>query len=136
MYDAYASWASVAQMEKAQSLSPRSTDWFAMNTAYTFVLLNDQTSVPNLGYQLTQLASSLNKRNTEGTVSFNIQPLDQINPAWQELGNEMPGVSPWTKIIVEIVVSLIILLAACFNYTNLTIARAITRPKGKWVCER
>lgn len=129
LYDAYASWSSVAQLEAGQTLQPKSTDWFLLNTAYTFVLLPDAQSKASIEYQLGNLASELNKLNTEGKVSFYTQALSKINPSWQELGNEMPGVSPWTKIIAEVVVSLIILLAACFNYTNLTIARAITRAR-------
>ncbi|MGN6493292.1 MAG: ABC transporter permease, partial [Agriterribacter sp.] len=129
LYDAYASWSSVAQLEAGQSLSAKSTDWFALNTAYTFVLLPDEHSKASVEYQLQDLTNELNKLNTDGKLTFYIQPLSNINPSWQQLGNEMPGVNPWAKIITEVAVSLIILLAACFNYTNLTIARAITRAR-------
>jgi putative ABC transport system permease protein len=37
--------------------------------------------------------------------------------------------SSWSKFYFEIGVCFIILLAACFNYTNLTTARALTRAK-------
>lgn len=129
LYDAYASWSSVAQLEAGKSLAAKSTDWFALNSAYTFVLLPDEQRKASVAYQLQYLADELNKLNADGKVTFYTQPLSSINPSWQDLSNEMPGVSPWAKIIAEIAVSLIILLAACFNYTNLTIARAITRAR-------
>ncbi|HYC27324.1 MAG TPA: FtsX-like permease family protein, partial [Chitinophagaceae bacterium] len=43
--------------------------------------------------------------------------------------NDMNGGGSWGKIWAEISIAFIILIAACFNYTNLTIARALTRAK-------
>lgn len=128
-YDAYVSSSSIPMMENNGTLDPKSNDWFSFNAAYTFVLLPSGIGASGLAYELEQLSKDLDKRNTEGKVSFKTQALSKINPSWRELSNEMPGVSPWTKIIVEIGVALLILAAACFNYTNLTIARAMTRAK-------
>jgi putative ABC transport system permease protein len=44
-YDAYASQNSIAALEKNQILTDKSSDWFAFNSAYTYVLLNKDATV-------------------------------------------------------------------------------------------
>jgi putative ABC transport system permease protein len=128
-FDAYASYSTVAQMESNKLLSQKSADWFAFNTAYTYILLNKNASVAALQSQLNFIANSLNKENKEGAAAFHLQPLNKITPGSNDLGNDNAGGTSWAKIYFEAGFALLILLAACFNYTNLTIARALTRAK-------
>jgi putative ABC transport system permease protein len=128
-YDAYASYSTVAQMENNKLLSQKSSDWFAFNTAYTYILLKKNASVAALQSQLNFIANSLNKENKEGVTAFYLQPLSKITPGSESLSNDNAGGTSWSKIYFEAGFALLILLAACFNYTNLTIARALTRAK-------
>lgn len=128
-YEAYAFYASIGGMEKNQILPKKSSDWFAFNTAYTYVLLKDKVSRTALTNGLNSIAAELNRINKDGRTSFEVQRLDKITPGTENLGNEISNGSSWAKIYFEIGVALLILLAACFNYTNLTIARALTRAK-------
>ena len=128
-YDAYASYSTVAQMESNKLLSQKSSDWFAFNTAYTYILLKKNTSVAALRSQLNFIANNLNKENNEGVTAFHLQPLSKITPGTNNLSNDNAGGTSWTKIYAEAGIALLILLAACFSYTNLTIARALTRAK-------
>jgi putative ABC transport system permease protein len=127
-FDAYASYASVAQLEKANLLPAKTSDPFAFNAAYTYVLLNKNVHSIALQNQLKTIAGELNSVNKNGTTSFAVQRLDKITPGSEALAYDRSG-SSWTKFYVEMGVALLILLAACFNYTNLTIARALTRAK-------
>ncbi len=61
-------------------------------------------------------------------MAFTLQPIGKITPGSDQLYNDTSN-SSWSKFYFEIGIALIILLAACFNYTNLTIARALTRAK-------
>ncbi len=128
-YDAFASWSSVQQMETRKSLKAASADWFAFNSCYTFVRVTNTDKRSSINAQLVGLTNTLNKDNTEGTASFEMQSFNKINPSAIDMNNEMNEVSPWGKILAEVIISLIILLAACFNYTNLTVARALSRAK-------
>ncbi|HEV8081832.1 MAG TPA: ABC transporter permease [Chitinophagaceae bacterium] len=128
-YDAYASYSSVAQLEKDKLLPGKSSDWYAFNTAYTYVLLKKNVHTSALMQQLNFIANDLNKNNKEGTCAFNLQRIDRITPGSDYLNNDIGRGTSWGKIYFEIGMSLLILLAACFNYTNLTIARALTRAK-------
>ncbi len=128
-YDAYASYSSVAQLEKDKLLPDKSSDWYAFNTAYTYVLLKKNVHASALSQQLNFIANDLNKNNKEGTSAFSLQRIDRITPGSDYLNNDIGRGTSWGKIYFEIGMSLLILLAACFNYTNLTIARALTRAK-------
>ena len=128
-YDAYASYSSVAQLEKDKVLPGKSSDWYAFNTAYTYVLLQRDVRPSAFSRQLSFIAADLDKNNKEGTSSFDLQRIDKITPGHDYLSNDIGGGTSWGKIYFEAGLSLLILLAACFNYTNLTIARALTRAK-------
>lgn len=127
--DAYASYSTVTQMENNKLLSQKSSDWFAFNTAYTYILLKKNATVAALQSQLNFIAGNLNKANTDGIAAFHLQQLSKITPGSDNLSNDNAGGTSWTKIYFEAGFALLILLAACFNYTNLTIARALTRAK-------
>ena len=127
-FDAYASYASVAPLEKAKLLPGKTSDWFAFNSTYTYVLLNKNVHTVALENQLGSIAGNLNNINKNGVTSFTVQRLDKITPGREELSYDRSG-SSWGKFYVEMSVALLILIAACFNYTNLTIARALTRAK-------
>lgn len=128
-YDAYASFNTVPALEKNKLLADKSTDWFAFNTAYTYILPGKKSDKVVLQSQLNSIARKLNNLNKEGVVSFRLQPLNEISPGRESLANDNAAGTSWTKIYVEGGIALLILLAACFNYTNLTIARALTRAK-------
>ncbi len=128
-YDAYASYSSVAQLEKDKLLPDKSADWYAFNAAYTYVVLKQNVPASTLKKQINFIANDLNKNNKEGTAGFNLQRIDKITPGSDYLANDIGRGTSWGKIYFEIGMSLLILLAACFNYTNLTIARALTRAK-------
>lgn len=127
-YDAYASYSSIAKLEKDKTLAEKSSDWFGFNSGYTYVLLKQHANETALNKQLSLVAAELNKINNDGKTAFGIQRLDKITPGTEYLDNDISNGS-WTKLYFEIGMALLILLAACFNYTNLTIARALTRAK-------
>ena len=128
-FEAYASYASVPQMEKDKFLPGNSGNWYAFNSAYTYVLLKKGFTPGTLSQQLKPLADELNRNNKEGIAAFYVQPINKITPGSSGLDNNIGSGTSWTKLYFEIGVALIILIAACFNYTNLTIARALTRAK-------
>ena len=128
-YEAYASYSSVPQLEKNKILDDKSADWFAFNSGYTYVLLKKGFKMVDLSRQLNSIATGLNARNKDGIAAFNLQPIEKIRPAPSNLSNDIGSGTSWAKLYFEIGMALIILIAACFNYTNLTISRALKRAK-------
>lgn len=128
-FDAYASSLAVSQLEKTKALPEREHNWNTMNNSYTYVLVKDNTSGSNLNKLLSQIAQKPELKSPEGKISFTAQPLSSITPGTDGIYNEIGSGIVWAKVLTVVGIGLIILLAACFNYTNLTIARALTRAK-------
>lgn len=128
-YDVYASASSIPQLEKSGPLAVKSNSWDSFEYGYTYVLLNKNASQKQLNATLNGIVSVINRDTKDGSFVFKAQSLNSIRPSSMDLGNEIGGGSDWSKVWTEIGIALLILIAACFNYTNLTIARALTRAK-------
>lgn len=103
-----------------------SDNWSECRAAYTYVLTKNSAALKS---QLSSLAAAANSRDRKGTLSFDIQKITNITPGPSDLYNDIGRGSSWSKILTEITITLLLLIAACFNYTNLTVARALTRAK-------
>jgi putative ABC transport system permease protein len=128
-YDVYASASSIPQLEKSGALAPKIGSWDSFELGYTYILLNKNATQKQLTTTLNNIVTVVNRDTKNGNFAFRAQPLNDIRPSSMDLGNEIGGGSDWAKVWTEIGVALLILIAACFNYTNLTIARALTRAK-------
>jgi len=128
-FDAYASSLAVTQLEKSKALPERQNIWNSINNGYTYVLLKNNISSRNLNQLLQQISLTPELKTGDGKINFNSQPLSKITPGTDGIYNEIGKGTVWAKLLTVAGVGFIILLAACFNYTNLTIARALTRAK-------
>jgi putative ABC transport system permease protein len=128
-FDAYASASSIPTLERKKALPANSTDWASFYSSYTYVLLKNENGSKRLSGQLQAIVQPWNKQDKNGRTSFSLQSIEKIRPADDTLYNDIGGGTTWGKLMVGVTIGLIILIAACFNYTNLTIARALTRAK-------
>ncbi|MBA2561790.1 MAG: ABC transporter permease, partial [Chitinophagaceae bacterium] len=128
-FDAFASLSAVAQLEKSKVLPERQNNWNSMNDAYTYALLKSNISSKHLDQVLKQISMKSELKSEDGKINFISQPLSKITPGTDGIYNEIGKGTVWAKLLTVTGVGFIILLAACFNYTNLTVARALTRAK-------
>jgi len=128
-FDAYASSLAIDGLEKTNALPTLQNNWNSLNNGYTYVVLKPGVSKKRLDNILQQIASVPQLKSKEGKVNFAAQPLLKITPGTDGVYNEIGHGTVWAKVLTIAGIGLIILLAACFNYTNLTIARALTRAK-------
>ncbi|MEO6730187.1 MAG: ABC transporter permease [Ferruginibacter sp.] len=129
VYDAFVSSSAIAHLEKAKLLPERQKTWNSINEGYTYVLLKENIPAKNLNKLLQQVGSTPGLKSGDGSINFISQPLSKITPGTDGVYNEIGRGTVWAKLLTVVGVGLIILLAACFNYTNLTVARALTRAK-------
>ncbi len=105
-------------------------DWLNYN-AYTYVLLQKGASSAKLDRMLEQVEAD-NKKHVDLTaikdLRFRRQLVSRISPDFQGLMNN-PGVEPWFKLLVNIIMMLVIISLAIFNYTNLTLTRSLSRAR-------
>lgn len=128
-FDAYASAFALDRLEKNNVLPSLHNNWNSLNYGYTYVVVKDGVNSKSLNNLLQHIAQQPQLKSTEGSVNFVSQPLLKITPGNDALYNEIAGGTVWSKVLTIVGIGFIILLAACFNYTNLTIARALTRAK-------
>jgi putative ABC transport system permease protein len=130
-FEAFASMASVPVLEKSGKLTEKLTQWNSVMEGYTYITLKETASKRKLTEALNQISAhltELDKSNNGSTINFEAQALTSITPG-KDLYNDI-GKGYTRKMVAGVIsISLIILLSACFNYTNLSIARSLTRAK-------
>jgi putative ABC transport system permease protein len=108
----------------------RTENWVDYDT-YTFVLLSKGTKREALDRALADVAAA-NRKTVDFKElkyhTFREQSLSEISPDYEGLLNN-PFVEPLWKIGVSLLVPLIIIILAGFNYVNLTLTRSLSRAR-------
>lgn len=129
--DAYLSMSSVPQLEKAGKLANNLQQWNNITSAYTYVLLKPNTKQKQLEGAIQTINKDLIKQSTltgKENFGFAVQPLGDIILS-EEMQFSLGNTGSRGKMLAEVVIGFIILLSACFNYTNLSVARSLKRGK-------
>jgi putative ABC transport system permease protein len=130
-FDFLMSMTSVGSLEKTARLLSISDSWNYGTSAYTYITLKPGSSEKQLSNAAAQVSSLLMKNTTvvgkEG-FSFRVQPFDDIILG-EDLEYNLGNTGSPEKVLAEVVISFILLLSACFNYTNLSLARSLKRGK-------
>jgi len=116
--------ASFASLEEA-----RSEHWWITNYV-TYLLLHNEGDINPLGHEIDQYMNSKLTRldtHSQGTdyLTFHLEPLRKVH-----LYSSLEGLEPNGNILQIYIlgaVGLLILIIACFNYTNLSIAQATSK---------
>ncbi|HWB28750.1 MAG TPA: ABC transporter permease [Chitinophagaceae bacterium] len=129
-YDAYLSFSSIPVLQKNKLVPMEQGSWNP-TFGYTYVVLKQGASKKQLLTALNVLSASAAKvwaTSDKGTLSFDVQSLSSISPG-EELYYSIGNIPTIGKVMAEVVIAIIILISACFNYTNLSIAKALKRGK-------
>lgn len=104
-------------------------DWSAstsMWNTYIYMTIPDAENVNQINQALRRICKTENEVIAPLRITSKLQPLDDIfNGA--ALGNQLGPTLPATATLIFSILPFIILLTACFNYTNLSIARSLRR---------
>ena len=126
-FDVLLSSSSLPVLGKVGKTSLQLSSWNTFQPVYTYIQL--KPGVPKNMEEKKLGKLDVGAFSGDNTFAFQLQPLTDITPSSLELYNDIGGGSGWAKIWTECGIALLILLAGCFNYTNLTIARGLTRGK-------
>jgi putative ABC transport system permease protein len=130
-FESYLSMSSLPGLERTGKFAPVIESWDPKMPAYTYVHLKAGTARKQLDQALTQIAARLLKTTTlqgKENLEFETQPFDKIILG-EELQNSFGNVGSMEKTLGSLFIAFIVLLSACFNYTNLSIARSLKRGK-------
>lgn len=126
-FEILASYSTQVSLENQQQDSRVSTNWNNLNETYVYFTLQPGTDTQSLVDFFNRI-SETSYTEAHRRVTFGIQPLAEITPSngySNQLSPTLPGV--FLYFLGGIVI--VVMLSACFNYTNLSIARALTRAR-------
>ncbi len=131
-FEALGSVATQLAEEKISGTNNITKEWQNYYSNYNFIRLNEKVDKESAERALANLAktkySKLDLEIRDTGYQFSLQAISDITPGpimSNSMGRGMPNFLIWFLVIL----ALIIMLSACFNYTNLTIARSFIRTK-------
>jgi putative ABC transport system permease protein len=120
---------SFATLDRNPVLNRDFNNWESISDTYVYLLLPKGANLGQLQTNLDKLSKTesalLNKKIS---VTADLQPLRNIFLG-QDLHNEIGHSIPEAVLWVVIGLALVAILSACFNYTNLSMARSLGRSK-------
>ncbi|RYF59448.1 MAG: FtsX-like permease family protein, partial [Cytophagaceae bacterium] len=130
-FDALISLATAEQLNRSNNSFDK---WTSMSSNFVYLLLPETADLTSIQAQLDALAREENRADDNTKIQLELQPLYDIvvgeslrrsegGPG--SVGPHMPPIVLW----ILSGLALVVILSACFNYTNLSMARAIRRFK-------
>lgn len=105
--------------------------WTSMYSNYVYVLLPEDADMASIQSQLDAIAKDENRAEEQTNIQLELLPLHEI-VVGEELRRPMGPMGPHMSPVVLWILgglALVVILSACFNYSNLSMARAMRRFK-------
>lgn len=103
-------------------------EWRSVWMNYVYVLLPEDQNPDIINGHLREIANVENLKTDRFAINHKLESLGNIVPG-DELSNQIGPSMSWEGIYQLIVLTLFVIVSACFNYTNLSIARSLRRAK-------
>lgn len=129
--EAYASISTVKSLDKAGILHSNIDNWDNSFSGWLYIQLEEGKTIEDIQPHLAQISHDqfVKGKAEQGTVlQYSLQNLLDIVPG-PLLNNPIGPFMPWYLIYFLSFIAGIILITSCFNFTNLSIARSLTRAK-------
>ncbi|RAW00338.1 ABC transporter permease [Pseudochryseolinea flava] len=111
-----------------QRVHPPSEIWKEFRNNYNYFICEDETRLENINGYLSSLANKHYKDRKTFTASFQVQALHNIVPG-NDLVNSIGPEWDYSSFAIFGILTLMILLPACFNYASISMSRALKRSK-------
>ncbi|MEO9483645.1 MAG: ABC transporter permease [Ekhidna sp.] len=103
-------------------------DWRSIWMNYVYLLLPEGQDPNVINGYLKDIAMVENAKTDRFKITHQVESLANLVPS-QELSNQIGPSMSWTGIYQLVFLTLFVIVSACFNYTNLSIARSLRRAK-------
>jgi putative ABC transport system permease protein len=103
-------------------------EWDNIWQGYTYLLLPENANLENIQNNLNALCTKNDKTVPNTKIKLALQPLHKI-ALGDDLNNSIGPVMSSKEVWMIGILSIIVIFSACFNYTNLSIARALRRAR-------
>lgn len=131
VFDGLASMATVKSQLAASGSGDEADNWFNFWDGWTYVMTEEGGSRAQIESHLDNIYSkhiAVNKDPEQYRTRFMLQPLREITPG-AFINNPIGPTMPWIIVGFLAALAVIIMLTSCFNFTNLSIARALSRAR-------
>lgn len=131
VFEALASMASVKSLETSGVFGKDSEDWHNYWMTWTYILLEEGKTESDIAPYLDKIYTKFIAPNTNPDVNkatFQLQPMMNITPGPMR-NNPIGPFLPWLFVYFFAGLAGLVMLTSCFNFTNLSIARSLTRAK-------
>jgi putative ABC transport system permease protein len=102
--------------------------WDNIWSGYVYVLLPEKPDLQNIQHNLDELSAQQNQTLKNHEINLALQPMTDI-AFGDDLNNSVGPVMDSSHVWMIGILSFIVILSACFNYTNLSIARSLRRSR-------
>jgi putative ABC transport system permease protein len=123
-----ASLSTLPALKANNKLDININDWNNVWDGYTYVLLDKTKTEQDLQAALDGIATRQYVKGSNNEYAFSTKALAKIVSS-DPVGNETSLTLPPTVLLILGVLAFIVMLSACLNYTNLSVARSLTRTK-------
>jgi putative ABC transport system permease protein len=129
-YDLYLSASSLPALEASHKIDPLSGNWKNYQSDYTYIKVRTgkSSAQKSLDRLSAEVSARLGSRDDEKNIRFSLQSLSGITPSHGYYLDNSSGITYKTIYIIAIIV-FVLLCLICFNYSNITVARALTRTR-------
>ena len=120
--------AALEGFEEKEMLYPSTNNWVNLNGSYTYFLMEKGRSIAAIKEALPKIIEDNYEEDRGVYYYLDVQKFNHITPG-PDFGNQLGISMPENILLILMGLVLVILISACFNYTNLSIARALTRAR-------
>ncbi len=103
-------------------------NWNNIWSNYTYVLMQEGKKQADLQQVLDQVSEKYYPDGEENQFAFRAQALTEVTPGDIQ-GNETHVPIPKIFLTILSILCLVVMVSACLNYTNLSVARSLTRAR-------
>jgi putative ABC transport system permease protein len=131
VFEALASMASVKSLETSGVFGKDSENWHNYWQTWTYIMLEEGKTESDIAPYLDKIHKKFIAPNTNPDVTkakFQLQPMMNITPGPMR-NNPIGPFLPWLFVYFFAGLAGLVMLTSCFNFTNLSIARSLTRAK-------
>ncbi|MDH4057447.1 MAG: ABC transporter permease [Cyclobacteriaceae bacterium] len=131
-FEVLGSATALAPFEKQGALRSSVEEWNNYYSGYVYIKIKEGKSTLEVETALEEMAATYYKNlkleTRDKGYQFYLHPLTEITPG-PELSNQMGNGMPTIVIIFLSALAGVIMIMACFNYTNLMIAKSLSRAR-------
>ena len=132
VFDALASLATLKSLEAAGKRGKDLDNWFNHTTGWIYIVLEKGKKPSDIAPGLVNIQekyfAKLSNPDTQQKVRYVLQNLMDITPG-PFINNPIGPFLPWIFIYFFAGLAGVVMLTSCFNFTNLSIARSLTRAR-------